>query len=335
MHNILIFLTLFIFFNTSLQCTEGMIFGEFYDWSEISNDEQEKVKNSIDNYFELIINNKPKELWGLCHEEFQKIAPIETFPNFTNVLSGLIKSKKDLTFIDCKKSKYDKEPNQMSIAFGGSIDEEKPKYLKYSPIPGIKEQFIVLYHLKGEKLNRTIVVMLGKENDDLKMTSMYLYINSQNGKDSDYYLNVVEKLKGDIDLQNILFLNMAYQLSTLGSSVSSKKSIEIMKKITDALQDSVVLDNILNWKIKDSVYDVFRMDFIETLNDITPNFNYVTKSDLSEEKTNEECDLLIEYLKEDFPELIKEFKTFSFTAYKQKPLNPYKQYKYFRVIKEL
>lgn len=54
--------------------------------------------------------------------------------------------------------------------------------------------------------------------------------------------------------------------------------------------------------------------------------------ELGEDSTQEEAEMLFEHMKKRYPEVIKEFQTVIFTAYKEYPALATKQYKLFRVI---
>ena len=51
--------------------------------------------------------------------------------------------------------------------------------------------------------------------------------------------------------------------------------------------------------------------------------------------TKKEVKALFEHLQENYPELVKEFKTFMFTAFKERPVIPNKQHEYFRVLMDI
>ena len=128
---------------------------------------------------------------------------------------------------------------------------------------------------------------------------------------------------------------MAYRLSYLGKGTVTSRMIDLTEELQTLHKNTELISEIKKWHVNDSIYDIINIDFLETQSDITPNILYISKVELGEESTTKEAEILFDYMTKKYPDLVKEFGRFMFTAYEEYPALPTKQYKLYRAIMDI
>jgi len=111
--------------------------------------------------------------------------------------------------------------------------------------------------------------------------------------------------------------------------------IEITEDVMKLQKNTELIQEMRKWNVNSDVFDIIKIDFIETKSDITPNIQYVSKKGLGKKPTTKEVEMLFTYFTEKYPDLVNEFEKFMFTAYEEYPAIPTKQYQLYRVIMDL
>jgi len=331
-----LFLLFSILFPVLAYCQDDLIVSTAYDWEQLSSSEQKKITSSAEKYLEKITKKDIKGFWELCHPKFKEIIPLIAFQETGNIIANMIPSIDSLQFIDAKKVEFDTEPKNARFSTGGSVDKSNPTYLQFQTLAGIKNQCLVLFKLNNKPLSKIITMKFGLVDSIYELTSFEINTSSIENKNADYYTEIANKWSSNKSLiPQFIALNMAYRLSYLGRGTFTTKMIDITERIQTLQKDSKLIDEIKKWTIKDTVYDIINIDFIETQSDVIPNIIYISKVVLSEKTTKEEVQVLFKYFKEKYPDLVKEFGKFIFTAYEEYPAITTKQYKLYRVIMDI
>lgn len=307
--------------------------GIAYDWEQLDKSDQDVIKKSSKKYLVKLADNDIEGFWELCHSKFKESTPLVSFKEVGGIISGLIQDIDKVEFIDAKKIDYTKEPTVSKFSTGGSLDKENPTYLQFYTLAGIKNQVLSIYRINSKPLSKAITIKLGLENGDYKLTSIEINTNSINGKDANYYSKIAnEWVKKESKFPQFIAINMAYRLSYLGRGTSTTLSLSLMDTLQKLQKNTELISEIKKWNVNDSLFDIINVDFLETQSDVTPNIIYISKVELGEESTKKEVEYLFEYFKNKYPDLVKEFGMFMFTAYEEYPAIRTKQYKYFRII---
>lgn len=304
-----------------------------YDWDQLSKSEQKSISKASQECLDKLADNDIKAFWESCHSKFKETTPFITFKEMGELVSKMIQDIEQVEFVDAKKVTYTKAPVVSKFSTGGSLDKEKATYLQFYTLAGIKDQALSIYRINSEPLSKAIVIKLGLEEGVYKLTSIEIATNSMNGKDADYYFNISNEWGAQgSKLPQFIAVNMAYRLSYLGRGTASALSIKVIDTVQSLQKNTELIAEVKIWNVNDSIFDIINIDFLETQTDITPNIIYISKVELGEGSTDEEVELLFEYFKETYPDLVKEFGRFMFTAYAEYPALSTKEYKFYRVL---
>jgi hypothetical protein len=307
--------------------------GIAYDWDQLDKSDQDLIEKSSHKYLAKLAENDIEGFWELCHSKFKESVPFVSFKEMGEIIAKVIQDIDNVKFIDAKKVVYTSEPTVTKFSTGGSLDKEKPTYLQFYTLAGIKNQALSIYRINSKPLSKAITIKLGLENGDYKLTSIEINTNSVNGKDAKYYFEIAKEWeKKESKFPQFIAMNMAYRLSYLGRGTSTSLSLNIMDTLQKLQKNTELISEIKKWNVNDSIFDIINVDFIETQSDLTPNVIYISKVALGEESTKKEVEILYEYFKNKYPDLVKEFGMFIFTAHEEYPAIKTKEYKYFRVI---
>jgi hypothetical protein len=307
--------------------------GIAYDWEQLDKADQDLIKKSSQKYLLKLADDDIEGFWELCHSKFKESTPFVSFKEMGEIIAGMITDIENVKFIDAKKVVYTSEPTSSKFSTGGSLDKENATYLQFYTLEGIKNQALSIYKIENKPLSKAITIKLGFENGEYKLTSIEINTNSINKKDAKYYSKTAnEWAKKESKLPQFIAINMAYRLSYLGRGTSTSLSLNVMDTLQKLQKNTELISEIKKWNINDSIFDIINIDFLETQSDVTPNIIYVSKVELGEESTRKEVGNLFEYFKNKYPDLVKEFGIFMFTAYEEYPAIRTKQYKYFRII---
>lgn len=304
-----------------------------YDWNQLGKSDQDLIRKSSQKYLVKLANNDLEGFWDLCHSKFKASTPFVSFKEIGKIIAGMIQDIDNVKFIDAKRVVYTIEPASNQFSTGGSLDKENGTYLQFYTLAGIKNQALSIYNIDNKPLSKAITIKLGLENGEYKLTSIEINTNSINGKDANYYLKIANKWAAkESKLPQFIAMNMAYRLSYLGRGTSTRLSLQVMDTLQKLQKNTALISEIKKWNVNDSIFDIINVDFLETQSDITPNIIYISKVELSEERTRKEVEILFDYFNDKYPDLVKKFGMFMFTAYEEYPAIRTKQYKYFRVI---
>ena len=327
----------FLFFIPILAyCQDDQIVSIAYDWEQLSSTDQKNIKISAEKYLEKLAKKDIKGFWESCHPKLKEKIPLIAFQETGNLIANIIPSMDSLQFIDAKKVEFSTEPKNARFSTGGSVDKNNPTYLQFETVAGIKNQSLVLYKLNNKPLSKIITMKFGLVDSMYQLTSFEINTSSIDNKNADYYSGIANKWSSNKSLiPQFIALNMAYRLSYLGRGTFTSKMIDITERMQTLQKDSKLTDEIKKWTIKDTVYDIINIDFLETQSDVTPNIIYISKVILGEKTTKDEVKDLFEYFKEKYPDLVNEFRKFMFTAYEEYPAIATKQYKLYRVFMDI
>lgn len=309
-----------------------MTLGISYDWEQLDSNDQKLINEASKKHLQKLVEKDIKGFWELCHSEFKKTTPLSAFTEIGNILSNIINSIDSVEFIDGKKVIYTVAPKTNQLVTGGSLDKSDPKYLEYYTIAEIKNQALTIYKLKSYLLSKNITMKFGLEGSIYKLTSIEVNTSAINNKDAEYYFDLAKKWEFNQSMYpRFIALNMAYRLSYLGNGTNTYRMIQLIDEIKTLKSDSILLSEIQKWNINDTIFEIINIDFLETQTDVTLNITYVSKAGLGEKPTTIEARKLLEFHKSKYPEFVKEFERFLFTAYEASPVNRTKQYRYYRV----
>ena len=312
---------------------DNLSIGIAYDWDQLEKMDQDSIQESSHRYLAKLAEKDIEGFWELCHSKFKESTPFISFKGIGELMAGMIPDINKVNFIDAKKVDYNIEPTTSKFTTGGSLNKENPTYLQYYSIPGIKNQALAIYHIDNEPLSKAVTIKLGMEDGDYKLTSIEINTNTVNGKDAKYYSQIAnEWAEKKPKLPQFIAFNMAYRLSYLGRGTSTNLSLTVVDTIKKLQKNKELLSEIKKWTVQDSIYDIINIDFLETQSDVTPNIIYISKIELGEDNTKKEVQILFNNFKSRYPDLVKEFGMFIFTAYEEYPALRTKQYKHFRVI---
>ncbi len=307
-----------------------------YDWEQLSSSDQKNIKVSAEKYLEKLAKKDIKGFWESCHPILKGKIPLIAFQETGNIIANMIPSMDSLQFIDAKKVEFSTEPKNARFSTGGSVDKNNPTYLQFETVAGIKNQGLVLYKLNNKPLSKIITMKFGLVDSMYELTSFEINTSSIYNKNADYYSGIANKWSSNKSLiPQFIALNMTYRLSYLGKGTFTSKMIDITERIQTLQKNSKLTYEIKKWTIKDTVYDIINIDFLETQSDVTPNIIYISKVVLGEKTTKDEVKVLFEYFKEKYPDLVNEFRKFMFTAYEEYPAIATKQYKLYRVFMDI
>lgn len=307
--------------------------GIAYDWNQLNKSDQDLIKQSSQKYLVKLADNDIEGFWELCHSKFKESTPLISFKEVGGIIARMIQDIDNVKFIDAKKVVYTLEPTSSQFSTGGSLDKENSTYLQFYTLAGIKNQALSIYRINSKPLSKAITIKFGLEDGDYKLTSIEINTNSVNGKDSNYYFKIANEWeKKESKFPQFIAINMAYRLSYLGRGTSTSLSLSAIDTLQKLQKNTALISEIKKWNVNDSLFDIINVDFLETQSDLTPNIIYISKVALEEESTRREVKILFEYFKNKYPDLVKEFGMFMFTAYEEYPILKTKQYKYFRVI---
>ena len=304
-----------------------------YDWNQLEKSDQDLIEKSSWEYLVKLANNDIEGFWESCHSKFKESTPFVSFKEMGEIVAGMINDINDVKFIDAKKVVFTTEPTSSQFSTGGSLDKENPTYLQFYTLKGIKNQALSIYKTENKPLSKAITIKLGFENDEYKLTSIEINTNSINGKDANYYSKIANKwAEEESKLPQLIALSMAYRLSYLGRGTSTSLSLNVIDTLQKLQKNTDLISEMKIWNVNDTIFDIVNIDFLETQNDVTPNIIYISNVVLGEDSTRKEVEILFEYFKNKYPNLVKEFGKFMFTAYEEYPAIRTKQYKYFRVL---
>ena len=304
-----------------------------YDWDQLESADQKLIKESSQRYLLKLAKKDIKGFWELCHPKFKESTSYVSFQEIGLIIADMFPVIDSIEFIDAKKIVYTRAPETSQFSTGGSIDKSNPTYLQFYTLAGIENQSLSLYKLNVQPLSKIITMKFGLVNSIYKLTSLEINTSAVNNNDANYYYEIANDwISKDSNLPRFVVLNMAYRLSYLGKGTSTSKMLEITEEIQSLQKDNKLIEEIREWNIKDSNYDIISIDFLETQSDITPNISYISKKKLGKRSTIKEVKVLFEYFENKYPYLVEEFKAFIFTAYEEYPALPSKQYPFYRVI---
>lgn len=314
-------------------CQDDLIISTAYDWEQLSSSDQKTIKLSAEQYLEKLAKKDVNGFWELCHPKFKESISLIAFQPTGKIIANMITSMDSLQFIDAKKVEFSTEPQKARFSTGGSIDKNNPTYLQFQTVAGIQNQSLVLYKLNNKPLSKMITMKFGLVDSMYKLTSLEINTSSIDSRDADYYTRLANKWSSNkLLIPQFIALNMAYRLSYLGKGTFTNKMIDLKERLQTLQKDPKLLSEIKKWTIKDSIYEIINIDFLETQSDVTPNIIYISKVPLGEKTTKDEVEVLFKYFKEKYPDFVNEFEKFMFTAYEEYPAIPTKQYKLYRVF---
>lgn len=329
-------LSFLLFFPILAYCQDEVIISTAYDWKQLTIGDQKIIKISAEKYLEKLIQKDIKGFWELCHPKFKESVPFISFKETGTLIANMIPAMDSLQFIDAKKVEFITEPQNARFSTGGSVDKNDPTYLQFQTVAGIKNQSLVFYKINNKPLSKVITMKFGLVDSMYKLTSFEINTSTVDNKNGDYYTDIANKWSSNKSLfPQFVALNMAYRLSYVGRGTFTTKLINITEKIENLQKNPKLIDEIKKWTINDTLYDIINFDFIETKSDITPNIIYISKVALGEKTTKDEVEILFKYFKEKYPDLVNEFGKFMFTAYEEYPAIAAKQYKFYRVFKDI
>ncbi len=314
-------------------CQDDLIVSIAYDWEQLSSGDQKVIKVSAEQYLEKLVQKDVNGFWELCHPKFKESISLIAFQPTGKIIANMILSMDSLQFIDAKKVDFSAEPPNARFSTGGSINKNNPTYLQFQTVAGIQNQALILYKLNNKPLSKMVTMKFGLVDAVYKLTSLEINTSSIDDKEADYYTGIANKwISTKSFIPQFIALNMAYRLSYLGKGTSTSKMIDLKERLQTLQKDPTLINEIKKWTIKDSVYDIINIDFLETQSDVTPNIIYISKVPLGEKNTKDEVEVLFKYFKEKYPDLVDEFGKFMFTAYEEFPALATKQYKFYRVM---
>ncbi|CAB1056742.1 hypothetical protein D1BOALGB6SA_1481 [Olavius sp. associated proteobacterium Delta 1] len=302
------------------------------DWHEIDVDQKQEIESTSNSMLEMLLSNEGNKLWNLTHPATQKAitkpAYITSVENVHNRLSGINNAKladgRLISVVGHKSS-----PGQVIC---GSVDQNSPEHLRIVTFPSMKKIVATITEIPSQPIGRVVSLMMAEHNSRLKLVHFMITSRSYHGKLAEYYEKIANNWisKGEI-ISGYLAYAMDYRLNYLGPNIQTGKFINARERLTNLLKDKELKNSLKSWTLPDGKYQIFGIDLIETLNDISPRVRYLSMKKLGADTTPIEATALMTYFKEKCPELGKEFDAVLFEAYSEIPSDPNKNYQTYRV----
>jgi hypothetical protein len=132
-----------------------------------------------------------------------------------------------------------------------------------------------------------------------------------------------------------LMLGLAQTLSDRGASITSATHARIEEKLAAIARDRLLPPELGTWTVGDAHFRIEGLSLVSTRRDISPVIKYVSPQGLVEELLDRDADVLVQEVRQRFPELEHHFDAVVFEAYAEAPTEPGRSYQAYRLVRPL
>lgn len=303
------------------------------NWDDISPETQNTIQTTAFTILQNLANGQLDRVWEAAHPFLQEAITQQAFiKNMEEIESYLPSDISDAKFIDGRLITLTTEETSKTFnVVCGSESIDDLSYLKVKITVPVETTVVAMIYVPDEQVGRTLSLKLAEDNNQFKIFGIDFTSTQYKNKEAMYYAELGEQwLAEDRTLSGYIASILALNLSYLSTFLQDGENARLSEMVMPLSEDLSIQSKYSTWRVGDTVYNIHYVGLIVTFNDIFPHIMYISYTDLTEETTPPEAELLLEYLNQNYPELGTIFDGVLFEAYQKAPTDPNKNYPYYR-----